>query len=91
MWVFPAVFSIISSHFAVILNDVNVEATLILASSNRVCVSVEDSYVRLLFANLYSKFNQELDSYLRCMGSVLMLATGAPLILGLAANACTSL
>lgn len=41
-----------SSHFAVTVNEVNVEATFVLASSHS--VSVEAG--RLLFVSLYCKF-----------------------------------
>lgn len=49
-----------NSRYAVIVSDVNVEATLALASSHGACVSAEGLYGRLFSASLYCEINQEL-------------------------------
>ena len=73
------------------MSDPNYDCVVVDSSQLGVCVSVEGGFGRILVASIYCKFGEPLEPYLSYMDKVLLLASGSPLILGLDANATSSM
>ena len=83
------VFTDSGGNSAVIVNDRDIDCTVVSSSQWGVCVSVEGGFGRMFLASIYCRFGGPLEPYLSYMDSVLLLASSYPVILGLDANACS--
>lgn len=72
---------------AVIVNDRDLNCTVVSRSQWGVCVSVEGAFGRMFLASIYCRPSESLMPYLRYMDTVLLLAGSIPLILSMDANA----
>ena len=72
---------------AIIVDDRDVDCTVVSRSEWGVCISAEGSFGRVLLSSIYCRFSCPLEPYLRYMDTVLLHASSIPLILGLDANA----
>ncbi|KAH8323026.1 hypothetical protein KR074_008687, partial [Drosophila pseudoananassae] len=78
-------------HAAVVVNDPNVECTLVSSTNWGVCVGLEGNFGRLFVVSVYCKFSESIDPYLQYMDAVLLQVSSNPVILGLDANASSPL
>lgn len=85
------VYSDLVGRSAVVVDDRTLTCMVVSCSEWGVCVSVEGRFGRLLLASIYCRFGCALEPYIRYMDTVLLLASGTPVILGLDANACSSM
>ena len=74
---------------AIVVDDVNLDCTLVSSSQWGVCICVEGRVGKMFLASIYCRFGGPLEPYLSYMDSVLLLASSYPVILGLDANACS--
>ncbi|KAH8273773.1 hypothetical protein KR026_003018, partial [Drosophila bipectinata] len=78
-------------YAAVVVNDPNVECTLVSSTDWGVCVGLEGNFGRLFVVSVYCKFSEDINPYLQYMDEVLLQVSGNPVILGLDANASSPL
>ncbi|GBP92382.1 Putative 115 kDa protein in type-1 retrotransposable element R1DM [Eumeta japonica] len=85
------VFANLAGNSAVVVDDRDVDCTVVSRARWGVCISVEGVFGRMLLASLYCAYGGRLDPYIRYMDSVLLQGSNIPTILGLDANACSSM
>jgi len=79
------------ANAAILINDARLECMLIRADDYGVCVCVEGEIGRIWVASIYCKFGENLDPYIAYMDTVLLQASNTPVILGMDANASSTL
>lgn len=85
------VFADMRRHAAVVVNDSDVECTVVSCTDFGVCVRVEGVFGQLFLASIYCKFSEALEPYLAYMDTLLLLANSSPLVLGIDGNASSPL
>lgn len=76
---------------AIVVNDRDVDCTVVSQGPYGVCVGVEWGCGKMLLASIYCRFRAEMEPYLVYMDTVLRLAGSSPLILCLDANATSTM
>ena len=76
---------------AILVNDGGLICTMIDRCRGAVCVEVSGSFGSIRVVSVYCRKRKELGSYLRFMDTMLALAGSTPVVLGLDANAVSSL
>lgn len=76
---------------AVVINDSSLVGLVVKSDNRGVCVSVEGTFGRLVVASIYCQFGEPLEPYIEYMDSALLLVSNVPVILGLDANAVSTM
>ena len=85
------VFTDLGANAAIVVSDPNYDCVVVDSSQLGVCVAKEGEFGRLIVASLYWKFSELPEPYLGYMDKLLLLASSSPFILGLDANASSSM
>lgn len=85
------VFADLQCNSAIVVNLADADCVMTLQDRFGVCISVERAGTVTYFGSLYCKFSEPLLPYIRTMDRVLLLVNSSPVVLGLDANASSTL
>ncbi len=85
------VFTDLRRNAAIVVNNPSYDCVVLDSSQLGVCVSIEGEFGRLVVASVYCKYSEPLEPYLLYMDKLLLLASSSSLILGMDANASSSM